>query len=302
MFCPFCLHNTNTEKCSNCGEVLPPLYLQTHKSVKKKAIFSAVGFSGHGKTVYLATLFSEMNNRLPNIWPGFFRQGLNLDSVNTVNENVKMLEKGNLPDSTRLNFPKPSIHTLKPIPHYKSANLIIYDPPGEAFDSDTGIESYAHFVKNVSCVVFLVSIADLEEPKNLEINRLLEIYYLGLGKLTAKPKKQHLIVALTKADLLIDLFENYPAVIDHLSQPDLSALKNPREYSRKLQVVSTEIEKFFIEELKATSFISMAKNRFCSVNYCVVSALGNAPEDGHLSGKIQPAAVIDPLVWVLEKN
>ncbi len=51
MLCPYCLENTSPPVCGSCKETLPPLYVGRNSN---PAILSAVGFSGHGKTVYLA--------------------------------------------------------------------------------------------------------------------------------------------------------------------------------------------------------------------------------------------------------
>lgn len=53
MLCPYCLRQTVPPTCDNCKEALHPLYSNRSEN---PAILSAVGFSGHGKTVYLARL------------------------------------------------------------------------------------------------------------------------------------------------------------------------------------------------------------------------------------------------------
>ena len=150
MICPYCLQNTSDKesKCKRCNEPLPAMYTQRHGKAfaQPPAILSAVGFSGHGKTVYLASMLHEMEKTLTAVWPRFYRQALDIDSVKTVQANLALLRKGELPESTRRNFPRPSLHALTDIPQYGSRDLLIYDPPGEAFESDEGIERFAHFV------------------------------------------------------------------------------------------------------------------------------------------------------------
>ena len=57
MLCPYCLENTSPPVCESCKETLPRLYVGRNGN---PAILSAVGFSGHGKTVYLAGLLDAM--------------------------------------------------------------------------------------------------------------------------------------------------------------------------------------------------------------------------------------------------
>jgi hypothetical protein len=300
MLCPFCLKDTSATPCKHCSQPLPPLYVQKQRT--KRAILSAVGFSGHGKTVFLATLLHELENRMTHLWPNFYRQALNLESVKTVQHNLEILSHGDLPESTRRNFPNPSIHLLTPIPQHGERVMIAYDPPGEAFESDELIESFAHFIRRSPAVVFIISIKDLPEPSYENAYRLLNTYVLGMARMGSKTRDQHLIVTFTKADQFTSQLARYPVVLNHLSTSSQHELHSPKNYVRHLKKVSEELEKFTAQELKAQAFINLARGSFKSYQFCAVSALGSAPEDGHLSTSIQPKCVIDPLIWVLEKT
>lgn len=303
MLCPYCLQNTSAGvKCNHCKEDLPPLYTQQHLRLDKSpAVLSAVGFSGHGKTVYLAAMLDAMATQLPKVWPGFFRQGLDDESVTTVKNNLAMLRQGVLPESTRRNFPRPSAHRLNRMPQYGNRDLLIYDPPGEAFEKDIDIERFAHFIKQAKVVLFLISVNDLDEPKGVHLYRLLEMYNLGMARVKAKTKYQHLIVAYTKADLLVDSWKAYPVVRDHLSNNEYTQLENPHKYLRGLKEISESLLIYTRDVLEAQEFINATQTHFKSVTYCAVSALGHPPdEEGHLIAAMQPRCVLDPLFWVLE--
>jgi hypothetical protein len=290
--------------CTHCKEALPPMYVQRHGVfAKPPAILSAVGFSGHGKTVYLACMLHEMEKTLTKVWPKFYRQALDIDSVKTVQANLTLLRQGELPVPTRRNFPRPSLHALMGIPQYGSRDLLIYDPPGEAFDTDEGIERFAHFIGRARVVVFLVSLIDLQDLKDAELYRLLNTYVLGMtNRLRAKTRDQHLIVVYTKADRLKSVFAKYPLVEEHISQSDHGALAIPKKYLDRLKAVSLQLAAYTENDLEARSFIHLTRSQFKSVEYCAVSALGSAPEDGHLVAAIEPRRVVDPLLWVLEKS
>jgi hypothetical protein len=306
MLCPYCLQNASDREstCKNCKEPLPAMYVQRHGGpfTRSPAILSAVGFSGHGKTVYLAAMLHEMEKTLTRVWPKFFRQALDIDSVKTVQANLALLRQGDLPESTRRNFPRPSIHALIDMPYFGSRDLLIYDPPGEAFNTDEGMERFAHFVQRAKVVLFLVSLIDLDEPKADDLFRLLNTYVLGMAKMKAKPRDQHLVVAYTKADRLKTILNTHPAVLDHIASADHSALADPKKYLAQLRAVSLELEAFTECDLDARNFIHLTRKEFKSVNYCAVTALGQAPEAGHLATAIEPRRVLDPLLWVLEKS
>ena len=85
MLCPFCLEKTPSGQptCRHCDEGLPVMYVNTHKRRRPPYIVSLVGFSGHRKTVYLASLLYTLQARLTRVWPGFYRRGLSQETVKT---------------------------------------------------------------------------------------------------------------------------------------------------------------------------------------------------------------------------
>ena len=240
---PYCLKNTSGAACGECKENLPPLYVRNYGSgfARNPAIFSAVGFSGHGKTVYLAAMLHTMRENLTQTWPKFYRQALDVDSVRTVQQNLALLQKGDLPESTRRNFPKPSIHQLTDMPHYGTRGMLIYDPPGEAFETDEAMERYARFVQRARVVVFLVSLLDLQEPRADDLYRLLNTYVLGMAKMRASTKNQHLVIAYTKADRMIPDLDHQPLTLAHLRNAEWPAMVNPRKPMLNNKDVSPEI-------------------------------------------------------------
>lgn len=307
MLCPYCLHDSAVKdgKCPDCDKELPRLYIQNYQRRRPPVVLSAVGFSGHGKTVYLAALLHALQSSLPRpcVWPGFYRQGLDMDAIQTVRENLKMLEQGDLPESTRRNFPQPSIHMLAKMPKYKDRQLIIYDPPGEAFEEDLRMEQYAGFVIRAKAVLFLISLTDLEDPIAGDMHRLLEVYTLGMDRLGATTKKQHLVVAFTKADLLLGSYlQDYPALVAYLQESQWDEIGQVKSYLKKLNGLSEQLAGFTRDLLRADTFANLAEDKFKSVTYCMVSALGSPPDGNRLSQVMKPRRVADPLLWILEKS
>lgn len=309
MLCPYCLSEIagDAENCTQaqCRREIPPLYRKYYpKGVfsKPPIIMSAVGFSAHGKTIYFASLLHVMNSELTKVWPGFYRQAIDREAVETVRKNLQLLEQGEVPESTPKNFPLPNVHRLVKVPGKGDRLLTIYDASGESFNEDLQMERFASYLKKARAVMFLVSLNDLEEPLDEDIHRLLNIYVQGMARLKAKTRDQHLIVVYTKADTLHTHFRDYPDVVQHLSNASYTELGDPDRYARKLKLVSETLADFTNNALGARGFMHMAHDSFKSLAFCAVSSLGSAPEGGRLKDKMTPIRVVDPLMWMLARG
>lgn len=309
IYCPYCLTVVpKADNCESCKEPLHKLYQKHSDGNHPPELISIVGFSGHGKTVYLASLLYALTYEIQQAWPGFFRRSLDQHAIDHLRRNMDILRGGDLPDSTRLNFPKPSIQQLQHMPGYRSRVVALYDPPGEAFDVDQRIEKYARFVAQARATFFLISLEDLEPPYGGEMHRLLEVYTLGMANLDAKSHQQHLIVVFTKADALLNEFlSGKPTLVNYLDDDSPMLLQDMSTYFAQMQSTSEALSQFVRTELQAENFDNLAQDEFKSVTYCIVSALGSPPEiseeqEAKLSVAIQPRRVLDPLLWLLEKT
>jgi hypothetical protein len=265
---------------------------------------SIVGFSGHGKTVYLASLLHVIQRYLPEYWPGFFRQGLDMFTIDTVRSNLQCLENFELPSKTRRNFPRPCLQLFSKMHKYNNREVIFYDPPGEAFEVDADVEKYASFVKQAKTVLFIVSLKDLPDPLPSEMHRLLEIYTIGMARLKANMSKQHLVVVFTKADDLQDerYFGKFPDILQYLESSERANLNDLDKYLTNMRIISRNLQYIVRNHLRAEPFVNLANASFKSVNYSVVSALGCPPNGDKLSEAMRPKRVIDPFLWVLENK
>lgn len=120
MICPFCLVTIEgrLQQCPSCNSTLPIEYLELHSQRGDKGliILSVVGFPGHGKTIYLTTLMNTLQSRMPQIWRDFTCRSLNMKTVETLHENATQLDRGEMPERTRRNFPEPRIYRLQQLP------------------------------------------------------------------------------------------------------------------------------------------------------------------------------------------
>lgn len=310
MFCPFCLSEgiklgsgagPDRYRCPSCSELIPPRYV-TESGRSAPVMISVVGFRGHGKTVYCASLFHLLRRGgLGQVWPEFFTVALNEESLDIVTANAEMLERGELPPSTVKNFPRPTILQVHGVPGYPPRTLLFYDTGGEVFERTAQMVRYAGFVARARAVVFLASIRDDEHP-GLELHRLLNTYMIGLSELGGTPKRQKLVVVFTQADRWLPLLGRYPDLHAYLITGSLPPASNGSFDRSTLERVSWRLRQFALETLHAHDFVHAAESFFRSTAYCAVSALGAAPRGGRIQTRITPKRVLDPLIWLLEDS
>lgn len=324
MICPYCTeevpaNSLQHDSCTVMNKPFPKFYIDFHgnQEAAKPIILSVVGFSGHGKTVFLCALFDYLDNQLTYTWPGFYSQALDLESLKMLNEMRKMLGKGILPNATMPSNPRPVIFRLAHMPLIEDTTVLLYDPSGEAFVTEDRICEVAPSVMRSDCVLFLIDLTSLGDAIADKMAELLDTYVLGMRLMGSKKKSQHMIVVYTKSDELKDSVPEFmrylakePRLLEYLSEQCPSTLANPNDHLSRLDYVSDVLEDFTKSELHAMKFAHVAKSWFSSVSYTAVSSLGAAPrfgeKDGHsemrLICKISPRCVADPLLYALAKS
>ena len=293
-----------------CAQFIPRLYVDEYKKYPP-VVVSVIGHRAHGKTVALSTLYytlARMN--MGQYWPDFYLFPINDASLEVVFENAKSLDAGKLPPPNPKIFPQPTLLQVNSIPIVDKgkATLLFYDTAGEAFLRTQDIGRYAGFVRRAKTVLFLVSIPQLRSAEDSssnpggELERLLYSYIQGMADMNADTRDQHLIIVYTCADALLPELDYWPTIKQYILEDDWSRLTNPTEYVAQMYSVSDQLEKFTYDVLHAQQFMSLAKSRFESINFSIVSALGAAPdESGQLAIKIKPRRILDPLFWTLER-
>ncbi len=314
MLCPFCLADVKFKKqklanslalayiCPDCNEQVPALYAQDYPKYPP-VVTSAVGFRQHGKTVYFASLFYTLKKlTLARDWADFFTMGLNEDSLDTVYGNARLLQRGDLPDSTPKNFPRPTMMRAEGIPMQPDCTLLFFDTGGECFEKPTQLVQFAGFVRRAKAVMLLISVADMKEPR-AGMQQLLNTYVVGMRELGGNTEDQHLIVVYTKADRLAGrLTGPWADLRTYLIEGSVEALAQPNGYMEGLHHISDELHDFTERSLHAYEFLNAAAANFKSISFSIISALGTEPSDGHLSVEIVPRRILDPVLWVMEKS
>lgn len=357
MICPYCAedvpaHSQQHHGCRRHGDrPFPPLYLDHHAGEEsaEPVVLSVVGFPGHGKTVFLCALFDYLDDHLPYLWRNKFHNlVLDQESLSLLNENRHRLRLGELPPPTQMSFPRPGIFRLthmpgtagdNGLPPLEDTTILIYDPPGEAFQTEDKIVEYASFVERSSCVLFLIDLTALGTQIAHGMAQLLDTYVLGMRRMGIAQQSQDLIVVYTKSDEIkvsvpefASLLGREPWLRDYLEQQRPTTLASPHDHFKQLEKVSRRLEEFTWSDLKAARFINVAADWFASTSFTAVSSLGAAPEFEEvwgeddaasaappdadaapphigndrprmrLTSEISPRGVADPLLYVLAKS
>lgn len=311
MLCPFCLEEEDFKKLEERGRIyyvcsknpmdtIPIIYVENKKFPRD--VISAIGFRGHGKSAYFASLFASLDD-LARAWPDFFTFPVNEHALDTITNNVKLFKDGKLPRFTPASFPKPTIIQFSNMPRFGNRFLIFYDTGGENFERASRLIDNADFVKRSQTAIFFISLHDLEyDPQ--EMTRLLTVYIMGLKDLGGDPKQQHLLVVLTKGDLLAPKLESHEQIWKYLVNGDVKNLQysDIKSQMKEMKNISVFLKEFLIKDIGASMFISLGKANFRTVEISIISALGARPKEDRLDISATPKRIFDPMLWVMNNS
>ncbi len=314
MLCPYCLEDCiptikgNEYQCPKCKERLEREYVE--KRHIPRTTIGLIGFSGHGKTAYITSLFYVLKDILmqKSFWRDFTLVALDKNTMAGVYDRVQFLKDGELPPPTPLNFPRPCIVKFSGLPFedntYREYFVTFYDIGGEVYGDEEHITDKAKIIAKSINVLFLISISDRKGNWQDRIYRLLNTYILGVrNKLKLDPKKyQNLIVVFTKADEILDKLSgelsNYLITGTYTCYPRLDGTLE--EIDKKSRMIEQ-----WLREQDAGGFVNLARQQFKSVHYTVASALGARPDGQRLHAEIQPddpKRVLDPFILALNNH
>lgn len=285
-----------TYHCPTCKTLIPKAFLNVESLLHSSV--GVVGFAGHGKTVYLTSLFATLG-RFSDHWAEYYYRSLDDYTHRVLYEQVPLFERGDLPESTPANFPNPALVQYHKLPVFGDSIFGFYDTAGEVFNEVAQISRAGFFVAHSDVVLFIVSIPDCDADQlDDDLSRLLDTYiraaadHLGVDLGTS----QRLVVIFTKSDLL-DARLN-PQLMDWLNNGNSSwyALDLTQKLA-DLSMASFMVEQWVREDLRCARFANMARDNFKEVRYTIVSALGE--EFDEESGKPDPLRVLDPFLWLL---
>ena len=314
--CPYCLmptrpqlENRNSKSvylCQwpDCGAEIPRDFVEQPKI--HRAIVGLIGFSGHGKTVYITALF-HLLQAMQNKWEGFYCRSLDHYTIKSFHDRIHRFKEGQLPESTPANFPLPSLFHFHAVPYFGEGYLSFYDTAGEIFEDSQLIPQQGRFLANSDIAIFIVSIGDSGEQWPTRLEELLDIYLNGVYNAmhTDLKARQHLIVVFSKSDTLIG---QVPPEIEELlmkgSYPWYAGFLSGEEMITRLEQSSNDIRRW-LEKQGASGFVKKAADYFKSTEYTVIASTGAAPAGDRLVAKLtdeDPRRVLDPFFWTLAKT
>lgn len=305
--CPYCQaagsgpvpvgqNKRNYFACRECEMRIPVEYIES--AAVPREVLAAIGSRGHGKTAYLYALYQELN-QLARYWPGFYLFPMDERSLDLVNEGVHSLKSGGLPEPTPASSPVITIIRAASIPFWGERVLIIYDIGGEAYSRAELIARDAPFARRTRTALVFMSLEECGYDA-ASMQELLSVYVQGVSELGGDTRRQQLIIVLSKGDRLkVKLAPRYGKVWDYLTSGTLENVATGlNTYLEGMRLVSGSI-RGLIREMGGVQLLNFAGDRFRSVEFCIVSALGAQPGDGRLQVQANPKRVLDPLLWAL---
>jgi len=301
--------------CPICDNEIPRYYVE-EKNIPRSTI-EVFGFSYHGKDVYLTSLFYLLSLLQELEWRNnYFFNCLDDYTLQTIFRRIEEFkEHFRLPIDNAPRWPPlPLLVCFHNIPYFGDWFLCIYDLPGKMYERDHEVlhDFVVRLMAHSDVSLFIVSIKDCGEKWPDRMQAFLEIYINAVYNMQVNLKRKHLIVILTKADLL----ENKGSSIQ-LSDELISYIKRgsykeyldlDRSYLKRLKENSNLIKKW-LREKGCSGFTNMAEYNFKSVEYTIISSTGAAPVATPVGMKLatkleaeNPKRVLDPFIWILVKT
>lgn len=305
MICPFCQQPVDRFlssddgaagfRCPLCGaDGVPLLYPQDYHRHPAVPV-SIIGPTGHGKSVFVDALLTHLERKVR--WPNFSCQWMSQDGMRQTRDRLRLLRQfGQLPDATPEVFPRPQVVRLRNVPRVGGCQLVFYDTGGETFRDTDKLRDAGRYVRNSPAVLWLVSLNDLEYPEQL--TDLLTVYAQAMAEMGGDPRRQAVVLALTKGDLLIDRPDLPPVARDFLLNDDLDPAGDAWP---KLGALSTALENW-LRAGDQHQLVNLLRAQFRTARFCILSAQGAAAKDQVLQMELMPRGVLAPLFWLWRES
>jgi hypothetical protein len=292
--------NRSVYECTTCRREIHRDIVEGEKTPQTS--IGLIGYTGHGKTVYITSLFYVLKF-FQSSWPGYHYLCLDNEANTMVYERVRHFEENaELPPGTPINFPHPHLISYSSLPHFGDVRLTYYDVGGQVYENPASISDQGRFVAHADTIFFLLSITEFGPLWTSEIQKRLDIYVNAVkNSMRVDTKKnQNLVVVLTKADLLTKKLSE--PLQKHVFSGDYTRYNKLKEAFSEMRMSTKQIRKSMMDE-QAGGFINLAESSFRRVEYCMVSSTGSDPVKGRLASKLNPKdpkRMLDPLLWALQ--
>lgn len=323
LLCPMCLKHvsrfetsegadgSSISQCPECKADVPSLYASSSDEFRP-ATFSVLGFRSHGKSVFLGSLFHELDSAAvadsPKEWPNFSYLALDQAGLEQVRAIQHELEERRLPGSTDRAFFQPTVLRLKNIPRFGSRHLLAYDTSGELLQNHSFLRSHhSGYLSRVPTIMLIVSWKQKQEAERskIHLDGFITIYRQALAALGTTPRHQDLLVVLSKGDRMLSE-PDVPSSVHQFLKPDAASWEDEHflesgddAHFDLLDTMSQEVELWLEGQRHFAKFVREARDEFKRVEFCVATATGHEPENNALLYDIAPRGVLSALLWAI---
>src|SRR5262249_17737193 len=138
MLCPYCLRQVPAFKAEtdregrplltcprpDCAAPRVPIRYARDFAPFRPVPVHLIGFSAHGKTMYVLGLLKRLGDLSGNgLWPGFTDEALDEEGISTLYERLRLVEQGVLPDRNPIVFPRAQVLRLNRVPRLGGCHL-----------------------------------------------------------------------------------------------------------------------------------------------------------------------------------
>lgn len=309
--CPFCMQQhdfSRSYECPETGEIIPDDYFDA-----EPIFLLTVGFSRHGKTVYVSAL-TLMLEEISTVWRRVtidYLDEYTLQAVRTMRYLDRQAEQPNPSPAAK---PRPLLMRINNLPKVGTRNLVIYDVGGELFAKPEELHAYIPALSQVKTCWFFISLRDLYSDQNINtLGDLFAAYAKSMQRLNAPLSGHKLIAVYTKADeITFDIDIDKYVLEDPLRDlTNRAALELPSpsafewdKYIGNMTEQSRILRSYTERKLRGgAAFIDRAEDAGMEVRFCAISALGAATNDkGQMQQQVSRYRVIDPFLWSVLLN
>ncbi|MPL97682.1 hypothetical protein SDC9_43874 [bioreactor metagenome] len=315
IICPFCLTKIMFQKdvdiCPYCKTNLPIEYVRRSEQ-STPCFVQMVGWSSHGKSVYLQTLTS-MIMRLSSIWRNTYIYSPQTNPTLTYTRQVReYLRTGVMPPATHMDIQEAYIMQLLGMERWGNRTIVVRDVAGESFNNLQYSVKYTPYLIHVPTVIMFFSLFDLKES-NFSVDELMNGYIQTFfaNDPSLQKKKRTAIITISKADLL--LTELSSSISNYLISDPFSNLIQPAEmnenpayvdmsqYVQNMHQISEEIKDWIDQSTSGHNLLMLARENNIQLKFSIVSSTGSpVPDDHKIKIGIRPLRVLDPLFWTLD--
>ena len=275
-------------QCPHCRADIPIMFAQEYGRFPIVQ-FNLAGLTGNGKSCFLRGLFQQFEQGLPLQWPEFWYEPLSSMDGSI----LAGWKNDGLPNPNQNVVSTVGIR-LHGIPAVGSADLLMFDISGEAFQDNTLLKSNAFHVQCGKVITLLISLNDTKN--GLELVNMLGRLQDGLRAMGKTTQDKSLIVVLTKGDQHLNDPSLPEIALDFLERESSGDPLDSRGLKQMSDAVSKWVERFPGD---FTSFVRKAQENFAHVRFTMISAIGFEPEGQNVDSPISPRNVVAPFTWLL---